>query len=186
MTEFLTSIIELDKILFHYINYQWQNELFDIILPILRDKKFWIPVYGLIIVFFALERRKRAVLPILFLILTVSVTDTVSAKLVKESVQRVRPCKAELELEKRVLVRCGSGYSFTSNHAANHFALSIFLVFLLRHEKRWIRWAIILWAALISYSQVYVGVHYPVDVLSGGILGTIIALIMYRIYRVFS
>ncbi|MBK8556199.1 MAG: phosphatase PAP2 family protein [Lewinellaceae bacterium] len=78
-------------------------------------------------------------------------------------------------------VSCGGGYSFTSSHAANHFAVAVFLAAVFGGLSRWLRPGLLLWAAVISFAQVYVGVHYPGDVLAGALLGAIIGWGIYRI-----
>jgi undecaprenyl-diphosphatase len=74
----------------------------------------------------------------------------------------------------RLLVECGSGYSFPSSHATNHFGMSLFLYFSFGKFYKWIKPTVILWAALVAYAQVYVGVHYPLDVVFGALLGFLI------------
>ncbi len=98
--------------------------------------------------------------------------------------QRPRPCQNEaLKEEVRLLVPCGSGYSFTSNHATNHFALAVFFAGTLGvFFKRW-RWLLFLWAALVAYAQVYVGVHYPLDVAAGALLGMTIGSLVVLIWK---
>jgi len=116
---------------------------------------------------------------VLFAVATVGMADVVSSKLVKPAVQRVRPCNdVGLKFEVRELVHCGGGYSFTSSHATNHFAIATFLYLVLGGlRKKWIRWALLAWAASIAYGQVYVGVHYPLDVITGAVLGSLIGTV---------
>jgi undecaprenyl-diphosphatase len=75
----------------------------------------------------------------------------------------------------REIVRCGSGFSFPSSHATNHFGLSAFIIFTLHHKNKWIIPLAIFWAILVCYAQLYVAVHYPIDILCGAILGITIA-----------
>jgi membrane-associated phospholipid phosphatase len=85
------------------------------------------------------------------------------------------------------LVHCGSGYSFTSSHAANHTALAVIILCLWNEKWNKKHVFILLWATLIGYAQVYVGVHYPLDILGGMLVGAIIARIIYAFCRnVFS
>jgi len=112
--------------------------------------------------------------------ITAGVADFTSSKIVKPLIERVRPCNdTTLPFEVRELVKCGGGYSFTSSHATNHF-VSLVLGFL---RKKWITWALLTWAASIAYGQVYVGVHYPLDVITGAVLGSLIGLSFELIYR---
>ncbi|MDX1685268.1 MAG: phosphatase PAP2 family protein, partial [Saprospiraceae bacterium] len=94
-------------------------------------------------------------------------------------VERVRPCNDESIKQEVILrARCGGGYSFTSSHATNHFGLSMVLFLLLGNRIAW-RWLIFLWAALVSYAQIYVGVHYPLDILGGAVLGVMLGYLVY-------
>ena len=77
---------------------------------------------------------------------------------------------------------CGGQYGFVSSHAANHFAVAAFMIRVLR-EVRWAAAALIVWALLVSYSRIYLGVHYPGDVLVGGLYGLTIGLIFFAIFR---
>jgi undecaprenyl-diphosphatase len=114
----------------------------------------------------------------------VGVSDIVSSRIVKKNIQRIRPCNdSEISGKVKLLVRCGSGYSFTSSHASNHFAAAIFLFFTYFYKDNKIKWALIAWAASIGFGQIYVGVHYPFDVLCGAILGSAIGYLGYRIVK---
>lgn len=94
---------------------------------------------------------------------------------------RLRPCNNPyLQDIVHLVVHCGSGYSFPSSHATNHFALGIFSAYTIK--KKWVWVAGIAWAVLVAYSQIYVGVHFPGDVLVGGILGIIIGILVGKLY----
>ena len=115
-------------------------------------------------------------------LLTVSTSDLVSSRLIKNNVKRSRPCNTELAgLVERV--PCGSGYSFTSSHATNHFALSSFLFFLFGRALKRHRWWLLVWAASIVLAQIYVGKHYPLDVMVGAILGCLIGWMCSMIFE---
>lgn len=179
----LLSLIEIDQSLFHLLNSEWTNSFFDWLLPVWRNKYFWIPVYLFIILFAVLNYSKKSYWFILFLVAAVGSSDLISSHVVKKSIKRVRPCN-DIGLDQvRTLVRCGSGYSFTSSHAANHFAISYFLFATLGLRFRKIRGWLFAWAGSVAYAQVYVGVHYPVDVFSGMILGIIVAKIFVWLYQ---
>lgn len=118
---------------------------------------------------------------LLFIVLTVGTADGVSSHLIKKNVKRIRPCNTE-ELYTIPRVRCGSGYSFTSSHAANHFGLSVFLILAVA-KRRSVKVLLLFWAFMVSFSQIYVGVHYPLDVIAGGILGAFIAYVFWILYK---
>ncbi|MEM9545879.1 MAG: phosphatase PAP2 family protein [Bacteroidota bacterium] len=180
----LISLIEWDYNLFHLLNSVWTNAFFDWLLPVWRDKYFWLPVYVFIILFTSFNYGKKAYWFILFLIVTTGMADMTSSRLVKKTVKRVRPCNNPELDQVRALVRCGSGYSFTSSHATNHFAVSYFLFVTMGIRFKKIRGWLIAWAASVAYAQVYVGVHFPIDVVSGMLLGILIARIFVWLYRI--
>ena len=179
----ILSLIELDQSLFYQLNSEWTNAFFDWLLPVWRNKYFWLPVYLFIILFSIFNYGKKSYWFVLFLVASVGTADFVSSQIVKKTIKRVRPCNDTSLDQVRSLVSCGSGYSFTSSHAANHFAVSYFLFATLGFRFRKIRGWLIAWAASVSYAQVYVGVHFPIDIISGMILGVLISKIFVWFYR---
>jgi membrane-associated phospholipid phosphatase len=183
----LDQLLQLDQELFFLINGDWHNPFLDAIMPQWRDKKFWIPLYVLLSVFLVFKYRLKGLYFILAVALTVGVADTVSSKIIKKTVKRVRPCNdIDLQADVQLLAGCGKGYSFTSSHATNHFAIAIFIALTLGSIFWWAKWPFILWAASIAFGQVYVGVHYPLDVLSGAIIGSFIGWSVATFYRRWS
>lgn len=124
---------------------------------------------------------------ILFLLVTFGLGDFTSASIIKPEVMRVRPCN-DVPFKEQVTtrVRCGSGYSMPSSHATNHFAIGVFILMLFRRQWKPIVWLSIVWAASISFAQIYVGVHYPGDILVGAMLGTAIGLFTSWLYFFFQ
>ncbi|GJM34616.1 MAG: hypothetical protein DHS20C18_36170 [Saprospiraceae bacterium] len=134
--------------------------------------------------------KRKAILLFFAVGLTIAVADGASSQLIKKNVKRLRPCRTEA-LAVNLLVPCGGGYSFTSSHATNHFAIALLLIMVFGKRFRQIKWPLLLWAASIAYGQVYVGVHYPIDVIAGGLLGSLIGVgVAYLYYtaegRIFS
>lgn len=183
----LISLLDVDKSIFVFLNQTISNGVFDFVLPAIREKIIWIPLYVFILSFIMVNFPFRVVIRyIFFILITITVTDNLSSKVIKPSVERLRPCNDEGFQDEVVLrVRCGGGYSFTSSHAANHFGLSIFLIYTLGRLFLNIRWALVIWALAISIAQVYVGVHYPSDILFGAILGIIAGLLTAIMYNKF-
>jgi len=179
----LLSLIELDRILFESINVGMSNPVFDAIIPWIRNKYMWVPMYVFMIAFLLINFGKKGYYTLLCILLTVTTSDLVSSRLIKQTVERLRPCNSEHLFESiNLLIRCGSGYSFTSSHATNHFALATFFILWMgRHFGNW-KWMFAGWAFLIAYGQVYVGVHYPMDVFAGGILGVVIGKLWFWFY----
>lgn len=103
-----------------------------------------------------------------------------SSGFVKHFIHRLRPCATE---QVRLLVaHCSDTFSFTSNHAANHFSIAVFLSLVFRRFK-WLPFVLIIWAGFISLSQVYVGLHYPADIAGGALLGAILGYIAFLIFK---
>jgi len=114
--------------------------------------------------------------------LMILISDRTSG-MIKESVQRPRPCHNKY-LENRVHINkeCGGDFGFVSSHAANTFALALFLSIILRKNYRWFQYLIFTWAAFVSFSRIYNGVHYPADVFGGAIIGLISAYLISKLY----
>lgn len=143
-------------------------------VPMLRNPFFWAPVYVFLLAYFARVFGSRGLMWCLFFLATFVFCDYVSATLIKPLVHRIRPCHEVFnDFVVRELIPCGSGYSFPSTHATNHFGFAAFMILTLRHwyAKVWI--PALLWAVLVSYAQLYVAAHYLTDVLGGMILGAL-------------
>jgi membrane-associated phospholipid phosphatase len=178
----LEQLIQFDQNLFFTINHGLSNSFFDWLMPALRNRFFWTPLYLFIIIFSIRTYGKQGWIMILFLGLTFGCTDFISSSLIKPTVQRLRPCNdPEIKSDVKNLIDCGSGYSFPSSHASNHFGLAVFLIVMFFSKWKLILPIGLLWAASISFAQVYVGVHYPVDILAGSMLGGMIGFIMGKI-----
>jgi membrane-associated phospholipid phosphatase len=179
----MSDLLELDYIVFHWVNTEWTNPLLDTIMPLLRKEIFWAPLYVFLMAFSFINFGKKAYWFVLFALLTVGTTDYISSHVVKKSVQRIRPCNSIHDFEVIERVRCGNGFSFTSSHATNHFGLATFLFYtigtLFRRRRGWL----FVWAGAISVAQVYVGVHYPLDIIGGTILGLLLGKFWAILYR---
>ena len=178
------TIINLDHTIWYYLNVLWHTPLLDAIVPYLRNQWTWAPLYLFLAVFMPLNFGKKGAMWCVFFILTFTLSDYTSASLIKPYFHRIRPCN-DSELAKMVhfLVPCGSGYSFPSSHAANHFGLAIFSAITLQHMIKKIRIIALTWAILVAYAQIYVGVHFPLDVTVGAIVGICMAVITGKVFN---
>jgi len=180
----IESLQQFDVELFLKIHRGLANSFFDWLLPLMRNRFFWAPLYLFIIVFSFIEYKKKGWYIIGMLLVTFAIGDLVASRIIKPSVARIRPCN-EITLANDIIHRvpCGSGYSFPSAHATNHFAIAVFLIFVFYHRWKPILPIGLFWAFIISFSQIYVGVHYPIDTMAGAILGTLIGLLTSKIYK---
>ncbi|MGV3529295.1 MAG: phosphatase PAP2 family protein [Flavisolibacter sp.] len=174
-----------DKWLFVKVNSGLANPFFDAVLPFFRNADFWIPLYLFIFVFVLANFGKKGFLWFLAFLCTVALTDLTGTYLFKETVQRLRPCQdLDFFFNVRLVVKhCSGSYSFLSNHAANHFGMATFIVVTFANRIGLWSWLFLLWAFSIAFAQVYVGVHYPGDVLAGAVLGIGYGILVARVYN---
>jgi undecaprenyl-diphosphatase len=171
----LQPLLKADQWLFSKINQEWINSFFDGVLPFLRQAEFWLPFYLFLLVFATLNFRTRGWWWALTLLMTGVISDLVSSHVIKELVFRYRPCRDPLLASqvRTLVVYCPESSSFVSSHACNHFAAAMFIFLTLKHTSP-LWWLIFFWAFSISYAQVYVGVHFPLDVFCGALIGSCI------------
>ena len=173
--------------MFLWLNQRLVNPVFDAVMPMLRDSYFWTPLYLFLIVFVFSNFGRKGWWWLLAFLATVALTDLTGTYVFKETIQRLRPCnEPTLAGQVRLVIRsCPGGYSFLSNHAANHTGLATFLVFSFgRIFHPWV-YVFYLWAVLISFAQIYVGAHYPLDILGGAALGMLSGYFTALVYRRF-
>lgn len=168
----LQIIQQIDEKVLQFIHITCSNSFFDFIMPWLRNPYTWAPLYLFLLVWMWQTYGKKGLIWSLFFFLTFVFCDSVSASIIKPLVHRIRPCnETQLSFVIRHLIDCGSGFSFPSSHATNHFGLSAFLIFTLGKMYKWVIPFSIIWAVLVCYAQLYVAVHYPSDILVGALLG---------------
>jgi undecaprenyl-diphosphatase len=179
MIEILT---ELDQKTFLLLN-SLAFPALDPVMLALSSHWLWVPVYISLAAWFIWKYRVKGLIPLGLLFLAILLTDQASVHLFKEVFERLRPCHEPGIMEKTRLVAasCGGPFGFVSSHAANSFGLATVSDGLIK--KRWYNRTIFTWAILVSYSRIYVGVHYPGDVIGGMILGSIIGGIIIFIYN---
>ena len=165
-------LVELDKDVFIFINSSMHKSWLDGFMLLMRNPYTWVPLYFLLL-FKIYKTDPSILLPFIIASLaSFAITDFTSASIIKPLVGRLRPCyDVSLQNNIYILTDCAGKYSFPSSHASNHFGLAMVwyqIMFFLRKEKwNWVWW----WAAIICYAQVYVGKHFPLDILGGALLG---------------
>ncbi|MCK4428049.1 MAG: phosphatase PAP2 family protein [candidate division Zixibacteria bacterium] len=176
----LENLIELDTTLFYLLNVGLQNGIFDFLMPVLTNLDYWRIPLGLMAVLLLIFGKKKGRIAVLLLVLGITLSDQVCNNLLKPLIQRIRPCNVLENIH--LLVNCTKAYSFPSSHAMNIFTGATLLSF----SYRKIKVILFIIAILVSYSRIYVGVHYPFDVLAGVILGFFCAFIIITLFKVVS
>ncbi|MDB5249026.1 MAG: phosphoesterase PA-phosphatase related protein [Segetibacter sp.] len=164
--------LEADRSVFYLINKKLSFTFLNEFMLLLRQAYTWIPLYLFILLFFYANSRKYILQIVVLSILTFAIADFTSASILKPFIQRLRPCHdASLPFELNNLAGCGGIFSMPSSHASNHFGLATFWFLVIKHilnrSWNWL-WG---WAFIIGYAQIYVGVHFPADILTGALLG---------------
>lgn len=178
LLEFLDHI---DHSLFLFFN-GLNSPFWDKIMWWISGNLSWLPLYLIIIGYLIYRFKWRSIVILLLTALLITLSDQSSVHLFKEIFKRPRPCH-DPEISGMIHLvnnHCGGDWGFVSSHAANSFAMATYTLLIIR--KRFYTIFILLWAILVSYSRIYLGVHYPGDVLGGAVLGLILGFLMYRLY----
>ncbi|MBE7173104.1 MAG: phosphatase PAP2 family protein [Williamsia sp.] len=173
----------LDKKAFSAINFYGALPFLDLPMRVLRNAYTWIPLYVFMLYWLIRYAKERAWQFALLTVCSFACTDYISSSILKPLVGRKRPCYDQtLNMVIHKLEGCGGMYSMPSSHASNHFGLATFWFCAIFYMtgKRW--YWLYLWALLVCYAQIYVGKHFPLDILAGAGLGTLIGWILARVF----
>ena len=183
----IEDILNLDTELFIYLN-SLGFPLFDNFWIFLSNKEANVLFYSTLLVLYFYKRSLKFKFSELFYLLIliafmITITDQ-TANLFKDSFQRLRPCYNEMIKDSLRLVKesCGGKYGFFSAHASNSFTLAVFFGLLYKKKFKYLIYFSLLFASLISYSRIYLGVHFPLDILFGAAFGLIIGILTFNFY----
>jgi undecaprenyl-diphosphatase len=178
----IDHLIELDKQLFLFFNGMHAAWL-DPVMEVFPEKEASVPLYAFLLYHIYRSYKQKTWSILLAIGLLILMTDQFTSGLMKPFFERPRPSH-EPTLEGMVhMVNGYSGgkYGFASSHSANTFGIAMFLSCLLKVEKPWINW-LFLWAALVSYTRIYLGVHYPGDIIVGALIGIAFGWLVFKLY----
>ena len=175
------KLLSLDTELFVYLN-SLGSPAYDGLWLFITKQSNWIPLFLLLLyVIFKKLGGKQTLYLLLFVALLVTFTDQMT-NVVKNNVQRLRPCN-NVEIASYIrIVKMSNAFSFFSGHAANSMAVATFIYFTLRSYFKYFS-LIFLWPFIFAYSRIYLGLHYPVDILTGYLFGFIFGFLMFKLYK---
>jgi undecaprenyl-diphosphatase len=170
------QIIEWDKKLFLTLN-SFHHPALDPVMVMLSEKLVWIPLYLFLLFILVKDFRNDSWAPVLGILITILLSDQINTAVLKPLVQRLRPTH-DTSLKDLVYIvngYTGGKFGFASSHASNTFGLATFFWLWFKGQRKWML-VLFLWATLVSYSRIYLGVHFPGDVITGIVLGILVAI----------
>lgn len=171
------TLQELDENLLKLVNLNHSSEYLDNFMILVSDHVFLATPVITLALYFAFTKNWKSIKLLIFMIIGVGLLDSICTFLIKVNFQRLRPCKAHEWVN--VVYKCGGRFGYVSNHAANSFASMTYIFLRIKADFRWVLY---LFAFLVAFSRVYLGVHYPFDVFSGAVLGTFWAYVTSKIF----
>lgn len=173
----LEALEKLDQELFVFLNNQ-HSPAWDVIMVYASDKYFWIPFYLLLIGYIVYRYRMQSIPMLLMAVVAIGLADFVASGIFKPYFARLRPCHdPELSAMVNMVKGCGGKFGFLSSHASTGFALAVFFNLILSDRYFIFKIVLVTWAVVVSYSRIYLGVHFPGDILGGAVVGTLMALL---------
>lgn len=187
MNELLEYIKQIDTGVFLYLN-GFHNHYWDYFMSMYSNRFVWVPFYASFLYVMLRNFHYKVTLSCLFIIIAIiAISDQTTSSLIKPMVERMRPSNLDNPISAKVHIVFnyrGGKYGFPSSHAANAWSMTFFAMYLVRRNK--LTLFLTFWALLMSYSRIYLGVHYPGDLLCGTLIGFITATANYYVFRHFA
>lgn len=178
----ISQLIKWDTNLLLFLNGHY-SDFMDSLMFLVSDKYIWLPLYlAFALAIYLKAHWSHALVLFVAVALMITMTDQTCGSLLRPMVERLRPSNLDNPISPLVHIvngYRGGSYGFPSCHAANMFALAVFLSAIF--HRRWVTITLFSWAILVAFSRVYLGVHYPSDILTGSVIGSIYAIIFLRL-----
>ncbi|MCC9167046.1 phosphatase PAP2 family protein [Pontibacter harenae] len=180
----MEKLEQLDQDIFLYLNEQ-HNTFWDAVMVFVSNKYVWIPFYLALIVYLVYRYRRQSMAMLGMAIAAVGLADFVASGIFKPFFARPRPCHdADISAMVNFIDGCGGQFGFMSSHASTAFALAVFFNLILSDRYAIFKVVLVVWAVVVSYSRIYLGVHYPGDVVGGALLGSFLAYLSALCYQI--
>jgi undecaprenyl-diphosphatase len=187
----LEKILQIDQELLIFLN-GLHSPFFDVLMWWMTGILFWLPILVIILCFMWRYYKKKMILILAFFALSILLSDQVSV-FIKNKTVRLRPThnteishKPHLHVYKNGDVYKGGKYGFVSSHAANSFSLTLLFIYFFKPVNKRLRWLFILYPLIFSYTRIYFGVHYPLDIICGFVVGICCGFFMLLAYHLFG